>query len=332
MKYFLSAIILIFLFPSTSVSQNKLFTMEDAVVGANLRPNGITHVSWIGETNKVAYVLSNGDDEDLYVVDATTANKTVVLKLSAMNKVLKDQGLDELGRFPSMEWINSGEFEFTSKRKILRYRISAGKVEEKGNMKLDENAANIDEDPVSGSIAYTIDNNLNVLKNDKVLKVTNDSDIGIVNGQAVHRFEFGIFKGTFWSPKGNYLAFYRKDETMVSDYPVVDWSAMPAANKNIKYPMAGGKSHHVTLGVYNMQTGSTTYIKSGEPKEQYLTNIAWSPDEKHIYIVVLNRDQSHFKMNRYDAQTGEFDNTIFEEKHDKYIQPLHTMEFVEGRP
>ena len=98
---------------------------------------------------------------------------------------------------------------------------------------------------------------------------------------------------------------------MVTDYPIIDWSQRPAKNVNIKYPMAGDKSHHVTIGVYNAETQSLVYLKTGEPAEQYLTNIAWSPDDKYIFVAVLNRGQNHMWLNKYDAATGNFIKTVF---------------------
>ena len=65
----------------------------------------------------------------------------------------------------------------------------------------------------------------------------------IVLGESVHRNEFGINGGLFWSPKGNRLAFYRMDQSMVVDYPIVNTKAREAEVRNIKYPMAGMKSH-----------------------------------------------------------------------------------------
>jgi dipeptidyl-peptidase-4 len=153
-----------------------------------------------------------------------------------------------------------------------------------------------------------------------------------VNGQSVHRDEFGISKGTFWSPNGGLLAYYRMDQTMVTDYPIIDWTTRPAKNISNKYPMAGDKSHEVTVGIYNVSSGNTVFIKTGEPKEQYLTNIAWSPDEQHLYIAIVNREQDHMWLNSYNTTTGLFEKTLFEEKHDKYVHPMHPMMFVPNNP
>ena len=111
---------------------------------------------------------------------------------------------------------------------------------------------------------------------------------------------------------------------------LVNTDARIAEANIIKYPMAGMNSHHVTLGIYNLESQKTIFVKTGEPKEQYLTNIAWGPEDEFIYIAILNRDQNHMKLNKYDVKTGDFVKTLFEERHENYVQPLHPMIFVEG--
>jgi dipeptidyl-peptidase-4 len=166
----------------------------------------------------------------------------------------------------------------------------------------------------------------------KVNQITTDGSYEIVNGKSVHRDEFGIRKGTYWSTNGNYLAFYRMDQTDVSDYPIIDWTTYPASNKNTKYPMAGNKSHYVTLMVYNLKTNSTIQIKTTGPKDQYLTNVSWSPDEKKVYMAILNREQNHYMLNEYDVASGDFTKTLFEEKDEKYTEPSNAMLFVKNNP
>ena len=117
---------------------------------------------------------------------------------------------------------------------------------------------------------------------------------------------------------------------MVTDYPLIDMTVRPAKANLIKYPMAGMKSHHVTLGVYDLKNKKTIYIKTGEPKEQYLTAVSWSPDEKSIFIGILNRDQNHLKMNQYNAETGDFVKTLFEERDEQYVEPENGLIFVPG--
>lgn len=172
-------------------------------------------------------------------------------------------------------------------------------------------------------MAYTVGNNLYVNEN----PVTDEPE-GIVCGQSVHRNEFGIYKGTFWNPKGDLLAFYRMDESMVTQYPLVDITARIGEVNNIRYPMAGMTSHQVMIGIYNPTTGKTHYLKTGDPTDRYFTNISWSPDGKSLYLIELNRDQNHAKLCRYDVETGELAATLLEETHPKYVEPQQPIVFL----
>lgn len=128
---------------------------------------------------------------------------------------------------------------------------------------------------INKNLAYTVKNNLYV----NGRQITNEPE-GIVCGQSVHRNEFGINKGTFWSPKGNLLAFYRMDESMVTQYPLVDITARVGEVNNIRYPMVGMTSHKVQVGIYNPSTDKSIYLNTGDPTNRYFTNISWAPDEK----------------------------------------------------
>ena len=176
------------------------------------------------------------------------------------------------------------------------------------------------------------DNNLFLLLPDGSSKqLTTDGTPTLVYGQSVHQNEFGINGGLFWSPDGSRLAFYRMDQSMVTPYPLVHINTRKATEEKLYYPMAGMPSHHVTLGIYDVASGQTTYIKTGEPKEKYLTNISWAPDSKTVYIAEVNREQNHMDLKAYDPATGDYLKTLFSEHNDKYIEPQWPMRFIPGR-
>lgn len=177
--------------------------------------------------------------------------------------------------------------------------------------------------------AYVKDWNLYVRTADgKDLQVSTDGTRELQYGQSVHRDEFGIHKGTFWSPKGNKLAFYRMDQSMVTDFPLVDINHRVAQLAPEKYPMAGMTSHKVTVGVYNPQTQKTIYLKAGDPTDRYFTNIAWSPDEKTIYMFELPRTQDKAELVSYDAQTGERKSVLYTETNERYVEPCNPIVFL----
>lgn len=320
----------------SAFSQSNLLSMEDAILKqrTTLAPAKLQQLMWLKGDNSFSYVDTN-DNTDILII-GQAENKKQSRKIGAnlwqVNDALKQLNIKPLKSFPAMQWKNATQFTFEADKKLLAFDIHTKTVSMEANLELEEGAENRDVADKTNYIAYTIKNNLFVSDGKNQLIVTNDANENIVNGKSVHREEFGILKGTFWSPKGNLLAFYRMDQTMVTDYPVVDWTVRPAKANTIKYPMAGDTSHQVTVGIYNVNTGKTIFLRTGEPKEQYLTNIAWSPDEQTVYIAVLNREQDHLKLNSYNALTGLFEKTLFEEKSDKYVQPLNPLVFVPKHP
>jgi dipeptidyl-peptidase-4 len=190
----------------------------------------------------------------------------------------------------------------------------------------------------SRAMAFVDGDQLYVQRADgQVKQLTTDGSRDIVYGQSVHRDEFGIEKGLFWSNDGQQLAFYRMDQSMVTDYPLVDipdpsWTPQSGSRMATlapqKYPMAGETSHKVTVGVYNIQTGNTVWLKAGDPTDRYFTNIAWSPDSKTIYMFELNRDQNYCRLVSYDAATGERKAELYRETDDIYVEPLHPIVFL----
>ncbi len=318
----ISPFILALSFSFVSFSQKQTLTLEDAILSrwSKFAPDRISGLQWVKNSNEFCYM-----DENKLVLENLEGN-TRQFPLSLINTHFGD---DSLSRFPRIHWMDAEHFRFQNGSTFYTYHIKNNILTELFSS--DENSEHLEFSDKALALAYTIDNNLFIQDSkNKTHQLTSDENPNIINGQAVHRYEFGVSKGTFWSNKGTHLAFYRKDESMVTDYPLVNTDARIAEANIIKYPMAGMNSHHVTLGIYNLKTKKTIFVKTGEPKEQYLTNIAWGPEDKYIYIAILNRDQNHMKLNKYDVKTGDFVKTLFEEHHENYVQPLHPMIFVEG--
>ena len=194
-------------------------------------------------------------------------------------------------------------------------------------------AAHQDFSQQSRNLAFTRQGNLYVMTAEgQELQVSKDGSTDgsndIVYGQSVHRDEFGITKGTFWSPDGQRLAFYRMDQSMVSGYPQVDISQRIAAVTMDKYPMAGETSHQVKVGVFDVKTQKTTWLQLIGAPDDYHTNLSWAPDGKLLYIFELNREQNHMQLVAYDTETGRLEKRLLEERHEKYVEPMHGLDFL----
>ncbi len=153
----------------------------------------------------------------------------------------------------------------------------------------------------------------------------------ITYGQFTSRNEFGIEDGIFWSPDSTKVAFYRKDESRVTSFPLLDITTRTGTLKEIKYPMAGMDSENVQVWIYDIASGQTARIEGGDfGYDTYLTNVTWAPDASKIYIQVLDRSQKHQKLNSYNPADGSLISTILTEDNEKYVEPFDPLYFIKG--
>lgn len=296
-------------------AQKKNFTIEECELAYSkgLYPKRIGNLMWLPSAQ--SYAFSKGDSLE-------------ITNLKEKKSYVSFSGDERFKRVPATNWLTDNTFYYYAKNEI---KLFDTKTREVSNLlTYAESAQNTDYNEAKNLLAYTIDNNLFVASKDKDgLVVFKSDDKNIVSGQAIHRFEFGISKGTFWSPQGNYLAFYQKDETDVADYPLLDINTTPGSLSSIKYPMAGQKSEYAKVGVYNVSSGKTSFLVIDmTEKDHFLTNLAWTPDEKHILLAEVNRDQNHFKVNMYNVESGRFEMTLFEESMKEWAEPEHAAYFI----
>jgi len=325
MKQFIIFAVLFFII--SGVSAQQTMSLKDATLGSSsyLKPAMPEQLKWKDAKHYVMIKASN-----LFQYNIENKDSAELLSLVNLNVAMKEKGIKEQDSFPRFSFINESQIWFQTDNQFVILSLDNKSIVT--SFEYPKDADHFDFCTSNSTLAYTIKNNLFINGTSGNQQITNDLNLHIINGQAVHRNEFGIEKGTFWSPSGNQLAFYHMDETMVGDYPLVDYMAREAELVNIKYPMAGMTSHQVKLGIYNLETKQIVYMKTGEPADHYLTNICWSPDNKSIYISELNREQNHLKLNRYDVATGELIKTVLEEQDKKYVEPLHPILFSKNDP
>lgn len=333
----------------SSAQEKKTFTLNDVIPGGdnyfNLVPKSMPGLQWWGD------ICVRTDIENIKKIDTKSGKESILVTLEEINEALKN------GEMPykltghikplrtlmaaSLPWGDRNVITFTQyddrtpgQKYMIWYDFSKKKIVNLFNLQ-GEGPTNFDFCKENGYMAYTIGNDLYVAHEGDFSSMVNPKVTGnqqqekdVVYGQAVHRNEFGIMKGTFWSPKGTYLAFYRMDQSMVTDYPQVNTTARIAELVPDKYPMAGMTSHKVTVGIYNVKDGKTIYLQAGDPTDRYFTNISWGPDEKSVFVIELNRDQNHAQLVQYDAVSGQKIGVLYEEKHARYVEPQHPLIFL----
>ncbi len=327
---------------------DKTFTLEDLNFGGNNYRNMVAKnrwCTWWGDQ------LVRQDVDACYLVNKTNGKETKLFGINDINQWIaptKDVKVRALynAQFPfagkSIVMVSNGSKTYTVDFK--KHRLMSELEFQDGEDLLEANTQQNAFAYLKGSNLYVRtfnvapENTMTKEKKSHDFQLSSDGSREIVYGQSVHRDEFGISKGTFWSPNGERLAFYRMDQSMVTDYPQVNIPeigfdhpetqsciATPAPDK---YPMTGETSHQVTVGVFDCLTGKTIYLKAGDPTDRYFTNIAWSPDSKTVYMFEVNRDQNDSRLTAYDAETGEKTGELYRETDEKYVEPLHPIMFL----
>ena len=291
----------------------KTLTLEDLNFGGTNYHNMVAKNRW---TTWWGDKLVRQDAEECFLVDLKTGKETKLFNITQLRKIKGVEGVHSLYQtsFPdaSKTVVKIGD-------QLINWK--KGTVEKDNTPK-----------------AYVRDYQLFVKEAKGEHKLTTDGSRNIVYGQSVHRDEFGISGGIYWNPQHTLLAFYRMDQSMVSDYPLVDipeldWNPTAGESRVAKfapekYPMAGETSHKVTVGVYDVKTGKTVYLKAGDPTDRYFTNIAWDAEGKTIYMFELNRDQNDCRLVSYNAATGDKIAELYRETDAKYVEPQHPIMFL----
>ena len=184
--------------------------------------------------------------------------------------------------------------------------------------------------PDSRKIAYTKNKDLYVfdLVMNKEIRLTFDASESIYNGYASWVYMEEIlgrasrYAAFWWSPDGNKLAYLRTDE---SEVPVFTLNRLDEPDgihgfiEATHYPKAGDPNPKVKIGVADIESAKTTWIKTDYEIDQYIAWPFWTPDSKKLAFQVVNRDQNNIKIILADPATGEYVQ-IYEESRKSWVE------------
>ena len=325
MKRILTLILVTVMTVGMVTAQNETIDLDGVFLG-KYRFERVDGLSWQPGTDNYAYI---NEDGDIMLVNAKSGKESVFRS----KKNLNENGFKNLYSF---QWVDASTIFSPRHNSTLNYNGKTVTVNKFENVNWDD------------VIDQSIKNKVFVIKNDdgvfvqtalndyKPILLCPDTGKNIVFGETVHRSEWGINEGQYISPKGNYIAFYRMDESMVEDYPLVNTTTPIATVENIKYPMAGRTSHQVKVGIFDVYKSAQAnkpvyhYINTDLSDGEFLTNVTFSPDEQYLYITHLNREQNHSKLIRYDLKTGDKVKVLIEEMDSRYVEPCDRMIFLKN--
>jgi dipeptidyl-peptidase 4 len=116
--------------------------------------------------------------------------------------------------------------------------------------------------------------------------------------------EFGEPSGFSWSPRCDRIAYVEVDERHVDRVPILGFRNDRADLMMQPYPAVGTKNPSVRVGIVDLATRKTTWIRLPDDQERYFGRFIWADDGKALHVQTLSRDQKRLALLRVDPTTG----------------------------
>ncbi len=298
--------LLLFLLPLIVSAQTKEITLEDIYKKGTFRGEFVP--GFAGETMDSLLEASNikENDKKISVSDYTvSADKKRVLIYNNRESI----------------------YRHSSKAYSYVYDFASKKLQKLDTAKLMHASFS----PDGSKIAYVKDNNLYLfdMTTKKTKAITTDGKWNkIINGNCdwVYEEEFSFTQAYQWSPKGNYLAYYRFDESKVKEYQFTQFDNTHNKQYTYKYPKAGDGNSTVDIFIYHVASGTKAKAKY-EQGDIYIPRIKWTQDDNSLVVFWMNRHQNDLKLLLTNAKTGAA-TTMFQEKNKYYVDINDDWQFL----
>ena len=159
--------------------------------------------------------------------------------------------------------------------------------------------------PAGDKVAYVMDNNLWVVNLGDASRTDQLTDDGqwnqVINGASdwVYEEEFGKDRGFYWSPDGQYIAYYRFDESAVREFGMPMYGTLYPDPYTFKYPKAGEINSEVAIYAVEVASGRTAPLVEVDG-DNYIPRIMWMGKTDDLMVMRMNRHQNKMDLLRFD--------------------------------
>jgi len=309
-----------------------IIILAAASLQAQMPQRNFNQVALLGWADDTHYLIRNFDaDKKLvtYRVDIRSGKGVVVTPVKTDRELLEDS-LPEGVSISSSDVVSPDQKSvvFVSDGDLFYFKRGDNEVKRLTGDKAPE--VNTRFSPDGNKIAYTKNKDLYVydLVAGREIRLTTDATDRIYNGYAAWIYYEEIlgrpsrYAAFWWSPDGNKIAYLRFDETEV---PVFTLNRLDEPDgihgtlEVVPYPKSGDPNPKVKMGVADIASEKTTWIKTDYTVDQYIAWPFWTPDSRKLAVQIVNRDQTDLKIILANPSTGDFDQ-IYEETYRTWIE------------
>ena len=118
------------------------------------------------------------------------------------------------------------------------------------------------------------------------------------------------------------MDYSRKDEASVLGVTINRRDEPDGMHELIEatpYPKPGDPNPMVKMGIADIATAKTIWVKTDYSVDQYIAWPFWTPDSKKLAIQVVNRDQNDIKILLADPSSGDF-TQIYNENRKTWVE------------
>lgn len=314
--------------------KNKQITMDDLWKNGTFRIKDVPGFNAMNDGNRYTQIDRDGMQMYIRVYNLATGRQERTLFNNYTQKY-KDSILNVDGCIFSKDekkilLLTDGEniYRHSVLHHVYVYDIPTGKISLLDNDKLLHPTFS----PDGQKVAYVKDNNLffKNLQNNQVIHITRDGEKNkIINGNCdwVYEEEFSFTRAFEWSPDGNYIAYYRFDESKVPEYTLSKYTGLYPGQETYKYPKAGEPNSVVQIKIFHLNTGWITTANIGKETDQYIPRIKWAANTGKLCIYLLNRLQNHLELLLTNTADGTA-NVIYREQNKWYININDEITFL----
>ncbi len=323
--------------PVPAQNQAIPLTVEKIYGHGRLIGNPPEGIAWSPDGKHLTYL----DGGELVDLDPASGKPHVLVSRAKLN-ALGGSGGSEIDRdhrerynMPSYLWSpDSNHLLFDAGGRLWYYDLKTGTGVQ---VAFSDMASNDDPkfSPNGDTLSFVRDHNLSVVRlrepGTAMSLAGNNPGNGITNGEVdwVYEEELDVRSNYFWSPDSKSIAYLQMNESVVPEYPLVDWIPAHAKTVEQRYPQPGDLNPEVRVGVVSASGGHTVWmhvpLREGH---DYIPRFGWA-DHRTLWVETLTRDHKHRNIYFADASSGQA-HLVLELIDDKFLDENYEVQVGEG--